>query len=371
MHQQFIIRSERIVITEIQEATEYDSDRVSTALRSHLRLKRSEALRANGWGEAPKIEFIRFLSLIPIIEALSTGAIDLAIGGTPVAAVASDLPIRILALTERSPKTHAILVRPDSDIKSIDDLKGKRIATPNGEAYFFPQKVLQSANIKSSEVNWVKIENDLGHSALLSGKIDAWATWDPFYASAEISKEAVPLVDGEKYHANYVVLMGNASGFAEIDSIVVFQPGTPNDGEFWIVNRNSGKLLEIAGNSTADGALATQWDDTGYPCQLWSFQPAGSGYYRIVNKNSGKLLEVIGASTADGASVGQWGDTGHHTQQWSINPTDSGYFKLINRNSGKLLEVFQMSTANGATVTQWGDTGYPCQEWTQVKEGIQ
>ena len=125
MHQQFIIRSERIVITEIQEATEYDSDRVSTALRSHLRLKRSEALRANGWGEAPKIEFIRFLSLIPIIEALSTGAIDLAIGGTPVAAVASDLPIRILALTERSPKTHAILVRPDSDIKSIDDLKGK------------------------------------------------------------------------------------------------------------------------------------------------------------------------------------------------------------------------------------------------------
>ena len=161
------------------------------------------------------------------------------------------------------------------------------------------------------------------------------------------------------------------SGFAEIDSIDVFQAGTPNDGEFWIVNRNSGKLLEIAGNSTADGALATQWGDTGYPCQLWSFQPAGGGYYRIVNKNSGKLLEVIGASTADGASVGQWGDTGHHTQQWSIHPTDSGYFKLINRNSGKLLEVYQMSTADGATVTQWDDTGYPCQEWTLVKEGIQ
>lgn len=173
-------------------------------------LKDQKLFQQTFGGEAPKIKFTRFLSLIPITEALSSGAIDLAIGGTPVAAVASDLPIRILALTERSPKTHAILVRPDSDIKSIDDLKGKRIATPTGDASFFPQKVLQNANIKSSEVNWVKIENDLGRSALLSGNIDAWVTWDPFYASAEISKEAVPLVDGEKYFTNHVVLMGNA-----------------------------------------------------------------------------------------------------------------------------------------------------------------
>ncbi|OUM90311.1 MAG: aliphatic sulfonate ABC transporter substrate-binding protein [Bacillus thermozeamaize] len=172
--------------------------------------------------QVPNIEFKRFLSLAPITEALSSGAIDLAIGGTPVTAVATDQPIRILALTERSPKTHAILVRPDSKTKSINDLKGKKIGTPSGNAYFFPQKVLQSANIKDSEVNWVKIENDVGRSALLSGSIDAWVTWDPFYASAEITKEAVPLVDGEKYHPNYVVLMGNAE-FVEAYPEVIAQ----------------------------------------------------------------------------------------------------------------------------------------------------
>ncbi|WP_019006701.1 ABC transporter substrate-binding protein [Cohnella laeviribosi] len=172
---------------------------------------KDQKLAEKAFGDrSPEIEYKRFLSLTPITEAISSGALDLAIGGNPVTAIAADQPIRILALTERSPKTHAVLVRPDSSIKSVADLKGKKIATPMGKSYFFPQKVLQSAGIKDSEVDWVKLENDVGRSAFLSGSIDAWVTWDPFYAGAEVSKEAVPLVDGEGYFQNYVVLFGNA-----------------------------------------------------------------------------------------------------------------------------------------------------------------
>jgi len=69
-------------------------------------------------------------------------------------------------------------------------------------------RVLERAGLKDTDVEWVQIENDAGRSALLSGAIDVWGTWDPFYASAEVAKEVVPLVDGEGYHLNYVALFG-------------------------------------------------------------------------------------------------------------------------------------------------------------------
>ncbi|THF72888.1 carbohydrate-binding protein [Cohnella fermenti] len=159
------------------------------------------------------------------------------------------------------------------------------------------------------------------------------------------------------------------TGYAELDMIDVYKSGTALSDEFWIVNRNSGKLLEVYQASTANGGTIDQWGDTGYSCQRWTFTSMGSGYYKIINKNSAKLLEVYNGITTDGAVVDQWSDTSTNTQQWLMTPTDTGYFKLSNRNSGKLLEVYANSSADGAIVDQWSDTGYNCQQWTLVKEG--
>ena len=159
-------------------------------------------------GQSTNFEFRRLLSLKPVTEALSADALDLGLGGTPVAAIASGQPIRVIALVERSPKTHALLVLPNSPIKSIADLKGKKLGNPSGKSYYFAGKVLERAGLKDTDIEWVQIENDAGRAALLSGAIDVWGTWDPFYASAEIAKEVVPLVDGEGYQLNYVALFG-------------------------------------------------------------------------------------------------------------------------------------------------------------------
>ena len=85
---------------------------------------------------------------------------------------------------------------------------------------------------------------------------------------------------------------------------------------YTFVNRNSGKLLEVANASTADGANVQQWTSNGHNCQKWRLESAGSGYYRIVNVNSGKLLEVQNALTSDDANVVQWPSNGHYCQQW-------------------------------------------------------
>jgi hypothetical protein len=160
--------------------------------------------------------------------------------------------------------------------------------------------------------------------------------------------------------------------YAELDSIDVYRSGVAEDGEFKIVNRNSGKYLEIASALTTDGAGADQRADTDSPAQIWKISATStSGYYTIVNKNSSKLLEIPSGSTANGTQAGQWSNTGYTTQHWSFSPTDTGYYKIPNRNSGKLLEIYANSTADGAIADQWSDTGYICQQWTLVREGIQ
>lgn len=159
-------------------------------------------------GSSTTVQYRLLLSLDPIAEALSGGSVDLGLGGTPIAAIASGQPIHVVAVVEHSPKTHAILVKPGSPIKTIQDLKGKKIGGPSGKNDTFPLLVLQRAGFKETEVEWLKLENDVGRSALLTGAIDAWRTWDPFYANVQAANEAVPLVDGTSYIQNYVALFG-------------------------------------------------------------------------------------------------------------------------------------------------------------------
>ena len=166
------------------------------------------------------------------------------------------------------------------------------------------------------------------------------------------------------------ITFGYNGTYAELDAIDVYQAGAAANGEFNLVNRNSGKLLEITSALTTSGATAGQWGDTDNPTQVWRIAPATSGY-TLTNLNSGKLLDVSGSSTANGADAVQEPASGGTSQQWTFAPTDSGYGTLTNGNSSKLLEIYQNSTADGAVADQWSSTGYACQQWRLVKEGIQ
>lgn len=156
-------------------------------------------------------------------------------------------------------------------------------------------------------------------------------------------------------------------GFAELDCIQV--SAVPDD--FSIINKNSGKYLEIVSALTSTGASAGQWGPTDHWCQRWSFEGAGNGYYRIKNMNSGLYLDIENHSTADGAKVVQSAYGNYDSQLWKLEESGNGYYHIVNKNSGKYLEVISNSMTDGALVGQWGATGYGCQEWTLVKEGIQ
>ena len=68
----------------------------------------------------------------------------------------------------------------------------------------------------------------------------------------------------------------------------------------------SGRVLDVAGQNTADGSVVDIWDWNGGANQLWSILPQGNGYYSLIGAQSNRALDVAGQSTADGATIDIW-----------------------------------------------------------------
>ena len=136
---------------------------------------------------------------------------------------------------------------------------------------------------------------------------------------------------------------------------------------YQIVSRHSGKAIDIAGQSTADGASVVQWARSSQASQQFQFVDSGGGYYRLRARHSGKAIDVANRSTADGANVVQWTDNGGTNQQFRVVDTDAGYVKFINRNSAKALDLWAWSTADGARISQYTDTGGANQQWQLIR----
>jgi len=138
--------------------------------------------------------------------------------------------------------------------------------------------------------------------------------------------------------------------------------------QYKIVNKNSGKVLDVQGVSQSNTALIQQWDYLGGANQQWQLVAVDSmsTYYKIVSKNSGKVLDVQGVSTANGALVQQYDYLAGANQQWQLVAVDSTYYRIVNKNSGKVLDVQGISTANGALIQQWDYLGGDNQKWQLV-----
>ncbi|WP_433019677.1 non-reducing end alpha-L-arabinofuranosidase family hydrolase [Kribbella sp. CA-294648] len=133
-----------------------------------------------------------------------------------------------------------------------------------------------------------------------------------------------------------------------------------------LVNRASGKAMDVAGVSTADGAAIQQWARHDGTNQQFQFVDSGGGYYRLRARHSAKALDVFNFSTADGAGIVQWSDHNGTNQQFRLADSPDGHVRLINRNSNKALEVPGGSTADGTGIVQRSDSGGTNQQWRLV-----
>ncbi|WP_410812722.1 family 43 glycosylhydrolase [Micromonospora sp. 067-2] len=160
-----------------------------------------------------------------------------------------------------------------------------------------------------------------------------------------------------------------AAGFTVVAPVPASAATIDTSAWYQLVNRGTGKALDVYEGSTADGADVVQWAPSTATNQQWQFVSSGSGWYRLKARHSGKVADVNAGSTADGGDVVQWTDTNATNQQWSVTDTTSGYVSILNRRSGKALDVEAGSKTDGANVIQWTNTGATNQQWQLVKVG--
>jgi sulfonate transport system substrate-binding protein len=146
-----------------------------------------------------QIEWFNFPAAQPLGEALNAGAIDIGgLGDAPlIFAYAAGARVRAVAATRSQPVDLAILVPAGSPIKSAADLKGKRIATTRGSiGHFLAIATLERAGIKLSDVTLAFMQPADAKSALESGNVDAWSTWDPYVALGELRDNNRSIANG-------------------------------------------------------------------------------------------------------------------------------------------------------------------------------
>ncbi|MEU6041331.1 ABC transporter substrate-binding protein [Actinomadura sp. NPDC047616] len=157
-----------------------------------------------------RIEWKQFTSGPPLLEAVNAGALDLgAVGNAPpVFAAAAGSKIKIVSAADIGLTGQAVLVPKNSPIRTPAELRGRRIAVAKGSsAHYHLLTVLKRAGLSFADIRPQYLAPPDALAALSSGKIDAWAVWDPYTAQGEAQAGARILVDGCGYTTGYNVIV--------------------------------------------------------------------------------------------------------------------------------------------------------------------
>jgi len=132
------------------------------------------------------------------LEALNVGSIDFGDVGEapPIFAQAAGAPLAYVAATVPRPASEAVLVPRGSAIRSVADLKGRKVALNKGSnVHYFIVKLAEKHGLTYGDLNLVYLPPSDARAAFEKGSIDAWVIWDPFLAAAEKGLEARILAD--------------------------------------------------------------------------------------------------------------------------------------------------------------------------------
>ncbi|MCQ4080107.1 RICIN domain-containing protein [Streptomyces sp. RB6PN25] len=234
----------------------------------------------------------------------------------------------------------------------------------------------------SHDGSWAIQRNTTSHTVttLASGTLpaaagDGWhrlsLTFDSTAITASVDGTQVGSVTDGSYASGQVGIGTSGYVQAQFDNLSI-TPGPEQSyaGTYRLVNRNSGKVLDVANQLAADGSAVDQWSDNGGANQQWTVQPTGDGYYRLVGVQSGKALEVPQADPNEGTQLDiRAASAGDVAQEWRVVPSGGGYATVENRATGMLADVNGQSTADGAKVIEWPANGGANQQWELVPVG--
>ncbi|MFM0166284.1 sulfonate ABC transporter substrate-binding protein [Paraburkholderia sediminicola] len=152
------------------------------------------------------IKWFEFPAGPQLLEALNANSLDFGYTGAPppVFAQAGGVNFVYVGAEPSGRHAEAILVRSDSTLHSVAELKGKRVALQKGSSSnYLLLEALKKAGLRYEDVRPVYLAPADARAAFESGTVDAWVIWDPYYASAQQALKARTLVDYSDLNSPY------------------------------------------------------------------------------------------------------------------------------------------------------------------------
>ena len=164
-----------------------------------------------------QLKWVEFPAGPQLLEGLNVGAVDIGFVGEapPIFAQAAGAKFVYIGNDPAAPEAEAVVVPKDSAIRTVADLKGRKVALNKGSnVHFLLVRALEKHGLKYSDIQPVFLPPADARAAFEKGSVDAWVIWDPFLAAVEKQSGARILVDGRGIVQNYAYYLAER-GFAQ------------------------------------------------------------------------------------------------------------------------------------------------------------
>jgi len=155
---------------------------------------------------ASSVKWIEFPAGPQLLEALAVGSLEFGLTGDtpPVFAQAAGKDLRYVGAEPPKPLSSAILVKPDAPLKTLADLKGRKVALQKGSsAHYLLVRAVDRAGLQWGDIQPVYLAPSDARAAFERGSVDAWAIWDPYYAAVELDLKPRVLANGRDLSSNH------------------------------------------------------------------------------------------------------------------------------------------------------------------------
>ncbi|WP_298934355.1 sulfonate ABC transporter substrate-binding protein [uncultured Ramlibacter sp.] len=170
------------------------------------------------------VKWVEFPAGPQLLEGLNVGAVDFGFVGEapPIFAQAAGAKFYYIGHDPAAPLAEAIVVRKDSAIKSVVELKGKKVALNKGSnVHYLLVRLLEKNGLSLNDIQPVYLAPADARAAFESKAVEAWVIWDPFTAAAEKQIGARVLADGSGGVANNYQFYLGERGFVEKNPQVI------------------------------------------------------------------------------------------------------------------------------------------------------
>jgi sulfonate transport system substrate-binding protein len=169
------------------------------------------------------VKWVEFPAGPQLLEGLNVGSVDIGFVGEapPIFAQAAGARFYYIGHEPAAPQAEALLVPRDSTVRSVAQLKGRKIALNKGSnVHYLLVKLLEKNGLQLSDVQPVYLAPADARAAFEGGRVDAWVIWDPFTSAAEKQVGARVLADATGVASNHQFYLGER-GFVEKNPQVI------------------------------------------------------------------------------------------------------------------------------------------------------